>query len=166
VTAALSQLEQLADRCPAGTASVDLADLHGYRYYTGPRLPPTSRAVRGRFCVVAAMTTSAEFSVARGLPRLFDRRSARGGAAGGPTPTPKAIAAPHGADPQLSALVAELRAQGQIVVRGAPGRIAEGNSSSIARFGASGRTGRWSRAGRSRAATENGGAGRWQATWS
>ena len=45
---------------------------------------------------------------------------------GGPTPTPKAIAAPHGADPQLSALVAELRAQGQIVVRGAPGRIAEG----------------------------------------
>ena len=127
LTAALSQLEQLAGRCPAGTASVDLADLHGYRYYTG--------------ATFAAYVTGCPGPILRGgryddIGRIFGRaRPATGfsivdlreaAQLSGSTPTPKAIVAPHGADPQLSALVAELRAQGQIVVRGAPGRIAEG----------------------------------------
>ena len=43
-----------------------------------------------------------------------------------PLPAPKAIAAPHGADPQLNALVDALRSQGQIVVRSGDARLAEG----------------------------------------
>jgi ATP phosphoribosyltransferase regulatory subunit len=127
LTAALSQLEQLAGLCPAATASVDLADLHGYRYYTG--------------ATFAAYVAGSPGPILRGgryddIGRIFGRaRPATGfsivdlreaAQLGGSTPTPKAIVAPHGADPQLGALVAELRAQGQIVVRGAPGRIAEG----------------------------------------
>jgi len=71
LTAALSQLEQLAGLCPAGTASVDLADLHGYRYYTGATFAAYVAGSPGPFCAVGAMTTSAGFSVARGLPRAF-----------------------------------------------------------------------------------------------
>src|SRR5437879_1008485 len=43
----------------------------------------------------------------------------------GPAAAPKAILAPHAADPELEALVAALRVQGQIVVRSAERQVAE-----------------------------------------
>ncbi len=127
LTTALSQLEQLAGLCPAGTASIDLADLHGYRYYTG--------------ATFAAYVAGSPGPILRGgrydeIGRIFGRaRPATGfsivdlreaAQLGGPQQPPKAIIAPREADPELDAVVAALRAQGQIVVRSADGRMAEG----------------------------------------
>ena len=127
LTAALQQLEQLAALCPPGTASVDLADLHGYRYYTG--------------ATFAAYAAGSPGPVLRGgrydeIGRIFGRaRPATGfsivdlreaAQLGAPAPAPGAIAAPYDSDPELGTLVAALRTQGQIVVRSAPGRTAEG----------------------------------------
>ena len=126
LTAALSELEQLAAFCPAGTASVDLADLHGYRYYTG--------------ATFAAYVTGSPGPILRGgryddIGRMFGRaRPATGFSIvdlreatqlAGPAAAPKAILAPHAADPELEALVAALRVQGQIVVRSAERQVAE-----------------------------------------
>jgi ATP phosphoribosyltransferase regulatory subunit len=127
LTAALSQLEHLAALCPAGTASIDLADLHGYRYYTGATFAayvagspgPILRGGRydeiGRFFGRARPATG--FSI-------IDLREAA--QLGGAQPPAKAIIAPYDSDPGLDALVAELRAQGRIVVRSADERMAEG----------------------------------------
>jgi ATP phosphoribosyltransferase regulatory subunit len=128
LTAALAQLEQLSALCPPGTAGVDLADLHGYRYYTG--------------ATFAAYVAGSPGPILRGgrydeIGRIFGRaRPATGfsivdlreaAQLGGPKALPKAIVAPYEADQELDALVATLRSQGQIVVRGADGRIAEGD---------------------------------------
>ena len=127
LASALSELEHLAGSCPAGTASVDLADLHGYRYYTGATFAayvagspgPILRGGRydeiGRFFGRARPATG--FSI-------VDLREAA--QLSGPEPPPKAIIAPYGADRELDAVVADLRAQGQIVVRSAGGRKADG----------------------------------------
>ncbi|HEX4596318.1 MAG TPA: ATP phosphoribosyltransferase regulatory subunit [Burkholderiaceae bacterium] len=127
LTAALSQLEQLTALCATGTAGVDLADLHGYRYYTG--------------ATFAAYVAGSQGPILRGgrydeVGRIFGRaRPATGfsimdlreaAQLGGPTALPKAIVAPHDADRELEALVAALRSQGQIVVRAGNGRTAEG----------------------------------------
>jgi ATP phosphoribosyltransferase regulatory subunit len=127
LTVALSQLEQLATLCPPGTAGIDLADLHGYRYYTG--------------AAFAAYVAGSPGPILRGgrydeIGRIFGRaRPATGfsivdlreaAQLGGPKPPPKAIVAPHDADQELEALVATLRSQGQIVVRSGDGRAAEG----------------------------------------
>ena len=127
LTAALSQLEQLAGLCPAGTATVDLADLHGYRYYTG--------------ATFAAYVAGSPGPILRGgrydeIGRIFGRaRPATGfsivdlreaAQLSGPKQPPKAIIAPHEADRELDAVVTALRAQGQIVVRSGDGRMAEG----------------------------------------
>jgi len=127
LAAALSQLDQLTALCPPGTAGVDLADLHGYRYYTG--------------ATFAAYVAGSPGPILRGgrydeIGRIFGRaRPATGfsivdlreaAELGGPKPLPKAIVAPYAADGDLEALVAALRSQGEIVVRAADGRMAEG----------------------------------------
>ena len=127
LAAALSQLDQLTALCPPGTAGVDLADLHGYRYYTG--------------ATFAAYVAGSPGPILRGgrydeIGRIFGRaRPATGfsivdlreaAELGGPKPLPKAIVAPYAADRDLEALVAALRSQGEIVVRAADGRMAEG----------------------------------------
>jgi ATP phosphoribosyltransferase regulatory subunit len=125
--AALSDLEQLAALCPPGTASIDLADLHGYRYYTGATFAayaagsPGPLLRGGRYDDIGR-----NFGRARPATgfSIVDLREAAQLAP--PSPAPKAIAAPHGADPLLNALVDALRAQGQVVVRSGDGRIAEG----------------------------------------
>jgi ATP phosphoribosyltransferase regulatory subunit len=125
--AALSQLEQLAALCPRGTAGIDLADLHGYRYYTG--------------ATYAAYVAGSPGAILRGgrydeIGRIFGRaRPATGfsivdlreaAQLSGPKPLPKAIVAPFDADHELETLVTALRAKGEIVVRAADGRMAEG----------------------------------------
>jgi ATP phosphoribosyltransferase regulatory subunit len=125
--AALRQLEQLAALFPPGAAGIDLADLHGYRYYTG--------------ATFAAYVAGSPGPVLRGgrydeIGRIFGRaRPATGfsivdlreaAQLGGANPPPRAILAPREADQELEALVATLRSQGQIVVRAADGRPVEG----------------------------------------
>ena len=125
--AALAQLQQLAALCPPGTASVDLADLHGYRYYTGATFAayaagsPGPLLRGGRYDEIGRIFGRAR--PATGFSIVDLREAAQLGA---PAPLPKAIAAPHDGDPELGTLVAALRAQGQIVVRSTPGRVAEG----------------------------------------
>ncbi|HEV3020765.1 MAG TPA: ATP phosphoribosyltransferase regulatory subunit [Burkholderiaceae bacterium] len=127
LAAALSELERLAPLCPPGAASVDLADLHGYRYYTGATF-----AAYAAGCPGPLLRGGRYDDIGRNFGRarpatgfsIVDLREAAQLAA--PLPAPKAIAAPHGADPQLDALVDALRSQGQIVVRSADGRLAEG----------------------------------------
>jgi ATP phosphoribosyltransferase regulatory subunit len=127
LAAALSQLEQLAAFCPAGTASVDLADLHGYRYYTGATFAayvagsPGPILRGGRYDDIGRMFGRAR--PATGFSIVDLREAAQ---LGGALAAPKAIIAPYGADPELDALVATLRAQGQIVVRSASGPMADG----------------------------------------
>jgi len=128
LAAALAQLEQLAAFCPPGAASVDLADLHGYRYYTGATFAayvagsagPILRG--GRYDDIGRNFGRAR--PATGFSIIDLREAAQ---LAGAAPAPKAISAPHGTDPELNALVAALRAQGQIVVRGGQGRAAQGS---------------------------------------
>jgi ATP phosphoribosyltransferase regulatory subunit len=127
LTSALLQLEQLARSCPPGTASIDLADLHGYRYYTGATFAayvggsPGPILRGGRYDEIGRIFGRAR--PATGFSIVDLREAAQ--LAGPPQPA-RAILAPYGADRELDAIVGSLRAQGQIVVRGADGRMAEG----------------------------------------
>ncbi|HEX4584060.1 MAG TPA: ATP phosphoribosyltransferase regulatory subunit [Burkholderiaceae bacterium] len=126
--AALSQLERLAAFCPPGTASVDLADLHGYRYYTGATFAayvagsPGPLLRGGRYDEIGR--TFGRARPATGFSIVDLREAAQ---LGGPAAAAKAIVAPRGADPELDALVAALRTQGQIVVRSTDGQTPDGD---------------------------------------
>jgi ATP phosphoribosyltransferase regulatory subunit len=128
LAAALSHLEQLATLCPPGTAGIDLADLHGYRYYTGATFAayaggsPGPILRGGRYDEIGRIFGRAR--PATGFSIVDLREAAQ---LAGPKPLPKAIVAPYDADRELDALVATLRTQGEIVVRGANGRAAEGD---------------------------------------
>jgi ATP phosphoribosyltransferase regulatory subunit len=127
LAAALSQLEQLSAFCPPGTASIDLADLHGYRYYTGATFAayaagsPGPILRGGRYDDIGRNFGRAR--PATGFSIVDLREAAQ---LGGPMQGAKAVLAPHGADPELNALVATLRGQGQIVVRSGAGRSPDG----------------------------------------
>jgi ATP phosphoribosyltransferase regulatory subunit len=116
IRAALSELEQLAARCGADTVSVDLADLHGYRYHTGmtfavhaPELP--SAVLRGgRYDNIGKAFGRARPAVGfsiylRELVRLLGTRAAR------------AILAPADDDKELREAIRRLRAGGEIVIQ-------------------------------------------------
>jgi len=128
LAAALDQLEQLAGLCPPGTASIDLADLHGYRYYTGATFAayaagsPGPILRGGRYDDIGR--TFGRARPATGFSIVDLREAAQ---LGRPAGGLKAIVAPHGADPELNALVAKLRGEGHIVVRAASGRVPEGD---------------------------------------
>jgi ATP phosphoribosyltransferase regulatory subunit len=127
LTAALAQLEYLASLCPAGTASVDLADLHGYRYYTGATFAayvagspgPVLRG--GRYDEIGRMFGRARPATGFSIIDLREAAQLRA-----PRHLPKAVIAPHETDRDLDAVVAALRAQGEIVVRSQDGRMPEG----------------------------------------
>ena len=120
IRAALSELELLAARCGADAVSVDLADLHGYRYHTGitfavhaPELP--SAVLRGgRYDNIGKAFGRARPAVGfsiylRELVRLLGTRAAR------------AILAPADDDVDLREAIGRLRAEGEIVVQRLPG---------------------------------------------
>jgi ATP phosphoribosyltransferase regulatory subunit len=119
IRAALSELELLAARCGADAVSVDLADLHGYRYHTGitfavhaPELP--SAVLRGgRYDNIGKAFGRARPAVGfsiylRELVRLLGTRAAR------------AILAPADDDAALREAIGRLRADGEIVVQRLP----------------------------------------------
>jgi ATP phosphoribosyltransferase regulatory subunit len=116
ITAALDELEAIVERCGADDVSIDLSDLHGYRYKTG--------------VTFAVHTTGSASEVLRGgryddIGKAFGRARPAVGfsiylrelaelAADDP---PHAILAPANADQRLRALIAKLRADGEIVVQ-------------------------------------------------
>jgi ATP phosphoribosyltransferase regulatory subunit len=127
MAAALDELEALAARCPAGGASIDLADLHGYRYYTGATFAayaagsPGPLLRGGRYDEIGR-------SFGRARPAtgfsIVDLREAA--LLAGVAPRSGAIAAPASDEPALQQLVDALRSQGQVVVRCAPAALDEG----------------------------------------
>ena len=116
ITAALDELQAIVERCSADDVSIDLSDLHGYRYKTG--------------VTFAVHTAGASNEVLRGgryddIGKAFGRARPAVGfsiylrelaelAADDP---PHAILAPAAADEPLRALIAQLRAGGEIVVQ-------------------------------------------------
>ena len=116
ISAALDELEAIVKRCGADDVSIDLSDLHGYRYKTG--------------VTFAVHTAGSPNEVLRGgryddIGKAFGRARPAVGfsiylrelaelAADDP---PHAILAPADADQRLRALIAQLRAAGEIVVQ-------------------------------------------------
>jgi ATP phosphoribosyltransferase regulatory subunit len=129
IAAALGELEWLAERCPADMVSVDLADLHGYRYKTGATFAvhaqglPTAVLRGGRYDDIGKAFGRARPAVGfsiylRELARLF------------PDDAPRAILAPADDDGELRALIGRLRESGEVVVQrlaGEPERYPAGD---------------------------------------
>ena len=120
ITAALDELAVIVERCGADDVSIDLSDLHGYRYHTG--------------VTFAVHTAASPHSVLRGgryddIGKVFGRARPAVGfsiylrelAELAPADTPRAILAPAGDEARLRALIAQLRAAGEIVVQSLPG---------------------------------------------
>ena len=116
ITAALNELQAIVEHCGADDVSIDLSDLHGYRYKTG--------------VTFAVHTAGSSNEVLRGgryddIGKAFGRARPAVGfsiylrelaelTADDP---PHAILAPAGADERLRALIAQLRAAGEVVVQ-------------------------------------------------
>lgn len=129
IAAALDELEWLAERCPADVVSIDLADLHGYRYKTGATFAvhaaglPTAVLRGGRYDDIGKAFGRARPAVGfsiylRELARLF------------PDDAPRAILAPADDDGELRELIGRLRESGEVVVQrlaGEPERYPAGD---------------------------------------
>jgi ATP phosphoribosyltransferase regulatory subunit len=117
---ALDELAQLAQGSGADEVSVDLSDLHGFRYHTGATFAvyvsglsgPLLRG--GRYDDIGQAFGRAR--PATGFSLLDLREAARLA----PAEPVRAIRAPVEADSLLDTVVNALRAQGKIVVRAAP----------------------------------------------
>ena len=128
ITAALDELEAIVERCGADDVSIDLSDLHGYRYKTGVTFAvhtagsPNEVLRGGRYDDVGKAFGRARPAVGFSI---YLRELAELAAAD----LPPAIVAPADADPHLHALVKQLRAAGEIVIQrleGETGRAEEG----------------------------------------
>ena len=119
IHAALDELSTIARSCGANV-TVDLADLHGYRYHNGVTFAvyvegvPDAVLRGGRYDGIGKAFGRARpavgFSVyLRELARLND------------APNPRAILAPPGHDGALRALLRQLREAGEVVVQALPG---------------------------------------------
>ncbi len=122
IAAALDELDTIVQRCGAEDVSIDLSDLHGYRYKTG--------------VTFAVHTAGSPNEVLRGgryddIGKAFGRarpavgfsiylRELAGLAA---DDSPHAILAPAVDDQRLRAFVAKLRATGEIVVQQLPDEV-------------------------------------------
>jgi ATP phosphoribosyltransferase regulatory subunit len=118
ITRALEDLAWLVARMPADGVSVDLSDLHGYRYYTGVNFA----AYAGSLGVHGAVLRGGRYDdIGRAFGRarpatgfsidLRELARVNGHAAD------SAIVAPASNDPRLQQLVSELRASGEVVVQ-------------------------------------------------
>ncbi|SPE24454.1 ATP phosphoribosyltransferase regulatory subunit [Burkholderiales bacterium] len=118
--AALDELARLVESCGADDVSIDLADLHGFRYHTGITFAayvaglcgPLLRG--GRYDDIGQAFGRAR--PATGFSLLDLREAAQLSA----PPLVRAIRAPRAADPRLDELVEALRRRGEIVVRAGP----------------------------------------------
>jgi ATP phosphoribosyltransferase regulatory subunit len=119
IIAALDELETIAQTCGA-EVSIDLADLHGYRYHNGVTFAvhveglPAAVLRGGRYDGIGKAFGRARPAVGfsiylRDLARLGEAAS------------PRAILAPASQDPALRRLVRQLREAGEVVVQALPG---------------------------------------------
>jgi ATP phosphoribosyltransferase regulatory subunit len=122
IHAALDSLAYLAARCGADAVTLDLADLHGYRYHTGvtfavhaPELP--SAVLRGgRYDSIGKVFGRARPAVGLSI-YLRDLVGLLG------VDSPRAILAPVGDDQNLRETVRRLRKDGEIVVQRLPDEV-------------------------------------------
>ena len=116
IAAALDELASIVERCPGEDVSIDLSDLHGYRYHTGVTFavhtPQSPHAVLrgGRYDDIGKAFGRARPAVGfsiylRELAELASENP------------PHAVVAPADADHRLRALIAQLRSDGEIVVQ-------------------------------------------------
>jgi ATP phosphoribosyltransferase regulatory subunit len=114
--AALQELARLAQGCEADALSIDLADLHGFRYHTGVTFAVYVAGLCGPL-LRGGRYDDIGLAFGRARPAtgfsLLDLREAAQLAAGAPE---RAIRAPRADDAALRAAVAALRAAGEIVV--------------------------------------------------
>lgn len=113
---ALDELDQLVRSTAADEVSIDLADLHGYRYHTGVTFAAYAQGLTGAILrggryddigrAFGRARPATGFSIdLRELTRILEDGA------------PAAILAPAEDDAALAAVVRELRAKGEIVVR-------------------------------------------------
>jgi ATP phosphoribosyltransferase regulatory subunit len=122
--------QQLAGKADA--VGIDLADLHGYRYYTGVNFAaygdaPGALLRGGRYDDIGRAFGRARPATGFSIDL---RELTAGDRSTNGTPAPGAILAPALADTALDALVAELRARGEVVLR----QLAAGDGSDDARI--------------------------------
>ena len=116
ISAALDELEAIVEACGADDVSIDLSDLHGYRYKTGVTFAvhtagsPSEVLRGGRYDDIGKAFGRARPAVGFSI---YLRELAELAA---DTP-PHAILAPADADQRLRALIAQLRAAGEIVIQ-------------------------------------------------
>jgi len=116
---ALDELGILARDCAADAVSIDLADLHGFRYHTGATF---ALYVAGASSPLLRGGRYDDIGLAFGRARpatgfsLLDLREA---AQWAPAAAARAVRAPRGDSPALALAVEQLRAQGHIVVQAA-----------------------------------------------
>jgi ATP phosphoribosyltransferase regulatory subunit len=115
IAKALDDLASLARYSPADAVTIDLSDLHGYRYYTGVNFAAYGDSA-------AALLRGGRYD---DIGRAFGRaRPATGFSIdmreltrGNVTAGRRAILAPAGGDAQLAAMIDALRAEGEIVIQ-------------------------------------------------
>jgi ATP phosphoribosyltransferase regulatory subunit len=116
ISAALDELEAIVERCGADDVSIDLSDLHGYRYKTGVTFAvhtagsPSEVLRGGRYDDIGKAFGRARPAVGFSI---YLRELAELAA----DTHPHAILAPADADQRLRALIAQLRAAGEIVIQ-------------------------------------------------
>jgi len=119
--AALEQLAQLADGCPVDAVSVDLADLHGFRYHTGMTFAVYVPGLSGPL-LRGGRYDDIGLAFGRARPAtgfsLLDLREAARLAAVDPV---RAIRAPRAGPDGLEDAVTRLRENGEVVVRAEAG---------------------------------------------
>lgn len=115
IARALDDLAALVQRVPADAVSIDLSDLHGYRYYTGANFAAYGDSA-------AALLRGGRYD---DIGRAFGRsRPATGFSIdmreltrGNVAPLRRAVLAPRSGDPLLVAMIDGLRAEGEIVIQ-------------------------------------------------
>jgi ATP phosphoribosyltransferase regulatory subunit len=119
--AALDELAQLADGCPADAVSIDLADLHGFRYHTGITFAVYVPGLSGPL-LRGGRYDDIGLAFGRARPAtgfsLLDLREAVRLAAVEPV---HAIRAPRTGPAGLETAVTGLRKAGEVVVQAGPG---------------------------------------------
>jgi ATP phosphoribosyltransferase regulatory subunit len=115
IAQALSDLDDLARRLPADRVTIDLSDLHGYRYYTGVNFAaygdaPAALLRGGRYDDIGRAFGRARPATGFSIDmRDLTRSNCR--------PPARPILAPAAGDPALDAEVARLRAGGEVVIQ-------------------------------------------------
>lgn len=120
IVRALDELEYLHGQTTADRLSIDLADLHGYRYYTGVNF--AAYAVGGRDVLArGGRYDDIGRAFGRARPAVGFSLDLRELSPLVPDEAEPAILAPLGERADLLAAIAALRAQGEIVVQGGAG---------------------------------------------